>query len=66
MIIVAKQLGLTVAGTLAVLELAAEKGLLSLPTVIAQLRRTTFRAPEKLLAEMLYRDQIRKAQDSNR
>ena len=56
---VARQLGLTVAGTLAVLALAAEKGLLSLPTAIAELRRTTFRAPERLIAEMLRRDRLR-------
>jgi predicted nucleic acid-binding protein len=56
---VARQLGLTVAGTLGVLELAAEKGLLSLPTAIAELRRTTFRVPEKLIAEMLRRDHLR-------
>jgi predicted nucleic acid-binding protein len=57
---VAKQLGLTVAGTLGVLELAAEKGFLSLPAAIAELRRTTFRAPERLIAEMLRRDHLRK------
>jgi predicted nucleic acid-binding protein len=56
---IAKQLGLAVAGTLGVLELAAEKGFLSLPTAIAELRRTTFRAPERLIAEMLRRDQLR-------
>ncbi len=58
-IAVAKQLGLSVAGTLGVLELAAEKGWLSLPAAIAALRRTTFRAPERLIAEMLRRDQLR-------
>ena len=57
---VAKQLGLTVVGTLGVLELAAEKGLLSLPAAIADLCRTTFRAPERLIAEMLRRDHLRK------
>ena len=56
---VAKQLGLAVAGTLGVLELAAERGFLSFPAAIAELRRTTFRAPEKLIAEMLRRDQLR-------
>lgn len=59
---VAKQLGLTVAGTLGVLELAAEKGFLSLPATIADLRNTTFRAPERLIAEMLRRDQLRNPQ----
>ena len=56
---VARQLGLAIVGTLGVLELAAEKGLLSFPAAIAALRRTTFRAPEKLIAEMLRRDQLR-------
>ena len=56
---VAKQLGLTVVGTPGVLELAAEKGLLALPAAIAELCQTTFRAQEKLLAEMLRRDHLR-------
>jgi predicted nucleic acid-binding protein len=55
----AKQLGLAVAGALGVLELAAEQGFLSLPAAIDELRRTTFRAPERLIAEMLRRDQLR-------
>jgi len=42
-----------------VLELAAEKGFLSLPAAIADFRRTTFRAPERLIVEMLRRDQLR-------
>jgi predicted nucleic acid-binding protein len=63
---VAKQLGLTTVGTLGVLELAAEKRLLSFPAAIAELSRTTFRAPEKLIAEMLRRDQSRKPQISGR
>lgn len=58
---VARQLGLAVVGTLGVLELAAEKGLLSLPAVVAELRRTTFRTPEDLIAEMLRRDQLRRS-----
>jgi predicted nucleic acid-binding protein len=58
---VAKQLGLTVVGTLGVLELAAEKGQLALPVAIADLRRTAFRAPESLIAEMLRRDHSRKS-----
>lgn len=60
-IAVAKGLGLTTAGTLAVLELAAEKRLVSLPVILDELRRTTFRASEELFAEMLHRDQLRRS-----
>jgi predicted nucleic acid-binding protein len=53
---VARQLGLTVAGTLGILVLAAERGFLSLPMAITALRGTTFRAPEQMLMELLRRD----------
>ena len=53
----AKKLGLQVARTLGVIDLAAKKGLLSLPAAIADLRKTTFRLPEKLVAELLRLDQ---------
>lgn len=59
---VARQLGLIVVGTLGVLELAAERGLLSLPAAMTSLCRTTFRAPAGLIAEMLRRDRFRKPQ----
>lgn len=62
---VAKRLGLTPTGTLTILGLAAEQGLLSLPMAIAELRRTTFRCPEKLMAEMLRLDQQRQSRDSS-
>ena len=58
--LVAKQLGLHVAGTLNALELAAAKGLLSFPVAIQDLRRTTFRMPETLIAAMLEFDQQRR------
>lgn len=58
----AQGLGLHVVGTLGVLERAAEKGLLSLPVAIADLRRTTFRGPAQLIAEYLQRDQARRPQ----
>ncbi|MFN0131288.1 MAG: DUF3368 domain-containing protein [Phycisphaerales bacterium] len=48
-------LGLLVTGTLGVVQLAHEKGLLRLPDAIAALRGTSFRASEGLLAEMLRR-----------
>jgi predicted nucleic acid-binding protein len=58
---VAQQLGLVVTGTLAVLCLASEKGLLSLPAAFAALRQTTFRGPSKLMDELLEIDAARHA-----
>ena len=55
-----RQLGLSVVGTLGVLELAAKKGLIILKDAISELGRTTFRAPERLIAELLERDEARK------
>jgi predicted nucleic acid-binding protein len=57
---VAQQLGLVVTGTLAVLCLAAEKGLLSLPAAFTALERTTFRGPAKLMEELLRIDAARR------
>jgi len=56
---VAQQMGLFVTGTLGVLEVAAEKGLIRLPEAVAALRRTSFRVSESLLAEALARDAAR-------
>ena len=56
---VARQCGLFVTGTLGVLTIAAEKGLLALPDAIAALRQTSFRASDELLDEMLRRDRQR-------
>ena len=47
--------GLAVTGTLAVLVVAAERGLVDLPEAIAELQQTTFRAPAELLAEIVRR-----------
>ncbi len=58
---VAQQLGLVVTGTLAVLCLAAESDLLSLPVTFAALRQTTFRGPAKLMDELLRIDSARRA-----
>jgi predicted nucleic acid-binding protein len=57
---VAQQLGLVVTGTLAVLCLAAEKGLHSLPAAFTALERTTFRGPAKLMEELLRIDAARR------
>ena len=62
---VAQQLGLVVTGTLAILCLASEKGLVSLPAAFAALRKTTFRGPTKLMEELLRADAARDAAKSN-
>lgn len=57
---VARRLGIPAAGTVAVLELAAQKQLIDLPAVVAQLRQTNFRCPADILDAMLRRDQQRR------
>ena len=61
--IAARALGLTVTGTLGVLDRAAFLGLADLPTMFARLCNTNFRSPVRLMATMLEEDAIRK-QDS--
>ena len=53
---IARKMGLFVTGTLGVLEVGTEKGLVRLPEAVAALRRTSFRVSESLLEEMLARD----------
>lgn len=50
---VAKRRGLRVTGTLGVLDLAAERGLLEFAAAIRELERTSFRLPAKLIDELL-------------
>jgi predicted nucleic acid-binding protein len=57
---VAEQRHLTVIGTLQILDTAAENGIIDLPTVLDQLRLTTFRASTRLLRIFLTRDAERK------
>ncbi len=57
----AVSLGLGISGTLGVLERAAEEGLVRLSEALADLRRTNFRAPEHLFANMLAKDQGRRS-----
>ena len=52
----ARRQGLAVVGMLAVLDLAAERQLISLANVIDRLRATTFRMPEAVVRELLRRD----------
>jgi len=55
----ARRLGINTVGTLAVLVIAAEKGLLSLERAIAALRATSFRATPSLLNALLALDKQR-------
>lgn len=50
---VARKQGLHVTGTLGLLNMAAQEGLIDFVEAIDRLRRTTFRNPEHLLAAML-------------
>jgi predicted nucleic acid-binding protein len=52
--------GLTVTGTLGVLDQAARLGLVDLPTVFTRLRQTTFRCPVRLMATLLEEDAARR------
>jgi len=52
---------LSVVGTIRVLGTAAEKGLVHLPTAIARLRTTNFRASADLLAQLLDKDRKRRS-----
>jgi predicted nucleic acid-binding protein len=56
----ARRLHLRVAGTLGVLNDAALRGWLDLPSTFDRLRKTTFRASAKLLQDLLDRDAARK------
>lgn len=57
---VAQREGLTVLRTLGLLELAARRGLVDLPTAIDALRRTPFRITEDYLIDALKRDAERR------
>ena len=52
----ARRYGLAIAGTLAVLTLAADEGLVQLADAVTRLRHTNFRADEALLRRVLNRD----------
>jgi len=52
----ARRLGLAVTGTLGVLDRAAERGLIHLPSAIARLRHTNFRIDPALLDRLLAAD----------
>ena len=52
-VIVARGMGLRVTGTLGVLDIAAERGLVNFAQAVTRLRRTTFRIPEALLDSLM-------------
>jgi predicted nucleic acid-binding protein len=56
----ARRLGLTVTGTLGVLDRAAERGLIELAPAIAHLRQTNFRVDPGLLDRLLAADARRR------
>jgi predicted nucleic acid-binding protein len=53
---VARSLGLSVTGTLGVLDEGARRKLISLPDVIERLKRTSFRNPKLIVNRMLEED----------
>src|SRR5262249_52267700 len=58
----AKRRSLPVMGTLRVLELASERGLIDLPAALSKLEATSFHMPVPLVQAMLARDAARKRQ----
>lgn len=56
----ARQCGLAVVGTIGLLEQAAIRGLIELPTVLARLRQTNARLDPELIQAALARNQARR------
>jgi predicted nucleic acid-binding protein len=54
-VIAARAKGLRVTGTLGILDLAAERGLVNFAQAVGRLRRTTFRIPDALLNALMKR-----------
>jgi predicted nucleic acid-binding protein len=61
----AEHRALTTMGTLRVLELAAEQGLVDLPTVLSQLQAARFYVTQEMVQELLARDSRRKRQNED-
>jgi len=57
---VANQLGVACVGTLAVLDLAAEKGLVDIPAVVSELGKTSFHPSQRLVDRLIQRDEARR------
>jgi len=56
----ARARNLKVIGTLGVLDIAAARGWIDLPSMFSRLRQTTFRSPQRLMATMLEQNALRK------
>lgn len=56
---VARRIGFNVTGTLGVLDLAAERKLISLPDAITHLKSTSFRYPKAIVNRLLEEDSMR-------
>jgi predicted nucleic acid-binding protein len=56
----ARRLGLNVTGMLGVLDLAAERGLIDLPSAVTAVRQTNFRIDPSLLDRLLDADRLRR------
>ncbi len=54
--VIARSLGLSVIGTLGVLDEAARRKLISLPDAISRLKRTSFRYPKAIVQRLLEED----------
>lgn len=54
---IARERGLNLTGLLGILEIAATRQLIDLPTVLERLQQTTFRASPRLLKSLLERHQ---------
>jgi len=63
--ILAHNLGLTVLGTVGILEIAAAQDLIDLQTALAALRRTNIFLAENILTAAVERDKSRKSQKQN-
>ncbi|HKQ49215.1 MAG TPA: DUF3368 domain-containing protein [Phycisphaerae bacterium] len=57
---IARSRGLIVTGTLGVLELGAERGLISLPDAVRELRQTDYRISEAIIKGAIQRDEHRR------
>ena len=56
---IARGLGLSITGTLGVLDEAARRKLISLPSAILRLKQTSFRYPKAIVARLLEEDALR-------
>jgi predicted nucleic acid-binding protein len=52
-VLTARRKGFGVIGTIGILDLAAERGLVDLPAAVGRLRRTSFRRSESMLDALL-------------